>query len=292
MLSGGSPRWAGKARFVPEMLAAPLKWRKPQRVFVNSMSDLFHEDITDDQIAAVFGVMAACPQHTFQVLTKRPERMLKWFKWAAETGKGLPALIGEPVPNGATVEATLCGMYAKQHDALPVDRFILVAQGTAWPLPNVWIGVSTEDQDTANERVPLLLKTPAAVRFVSAEPLLGPINFCAAKDGATRPDVFHEKYTALGDLDWVIVGGESGPTSRQCEVENIRRIVRQCKRADVACFVKQLGSCYVDAENAVGGHQAKPPPEYGNLSRRLVDRKGGDMTEWPEDLCVREFPKA
>jgi protein gp37 len=131
------------------------------------MSDLFHEKLTNEEIAAVFGVMAACPQHTFQVLTKRAKRMREWFEWARATGRRpararLRAARRWP---GPTADRARGGRYLQQS-----------ATDVSWPLPNVWLGVSVENQDAADERIPELLRTPAAVRFLSCEPLLGPVD--------------------------------------------------------------------------------------------------------------------
>jgi protein gp37 len=155
------------------------------------------------------------------------------------------------------------------------EAFAEETDGEAWPIRNVWLGVSAENQETADERVPLLLQTPAAVRFVSAEPLLGHINFCYVPDDKTRPE-YSARYSPLGDLDWIIVGGESGPSARPCDVAWVRSIVEQCKEAGTACFVKQLGA----------------RPTILGLSAKTFDRKGGDMAEWPADLRVRQFPGA
>jgi len=156
-------KWTGVVRLIPAHLADPLRWRRPRRIFVNSMSDLFHESLTNEEIAAVFGVMAAAPQHTFQVLTKRARRMREWFEW-----------IG-------TANLDWLRTYAQRAlDPTFTKRY--VDRGTTWPLPNVWIGVSVENQEAADERIPDLVRTPAAVRFLSCEPLLGPVviaNGCA-----------------------------------------------------------------------------------------------------------------
>lgn len=261
-------KWTGEVRFVPEHLADPLRWQRPRRIFVNSMSDLFHEKVSNEQIAAVFGVMAAAPQHTYQVLTKRPKRMLEWFKWVSTRAERVSDL-----------EIRTCIAYA---DLYEVKRQHV--EYTSWPLPNVWIGVSAENQATADERIPLLLQTPAAVRFVSAEPLLGPIEF----DCISWPDGWRDPDDIVSDgvdplrfdrahLDWVIVGGESGVAARYCNLAWIRSIVAQCKAARVACFVKQLGR--------------RPFADVG-LPELPKDRKGADMIEWPEDLRVRLFPEA
>jgi protein gp37 len=232
------PRWIGEARFVPEALGKPLHWRKPRRVFVNSMSDLFHDDITFEQIAAVFGVMAATPHLTYQVLTKRPARMVEFFRWMVRP-----------------------------------------------PLPNVWLGVSVEDQRRADERIPLLLECPAAVRFLSVEPLLGPVYLdYAAFNGC-------DSFGSMPWIGWVIVGGESGPGARVCDLDWIREVVKQCRVAGVPCFVKQLGSAASDPKNGIAGAALKVPADFlDRVSKRLRDRKGGDMDEWPENLRVQEFP--
>ena len=257
------PRWIGKVELIESQLMLPLKWRKPKRIFVNSMSDLFHEALPDRAIDRVFAVMASCPQHTFQCLTKRPKRMLEYLD--------------------ATKRCAIPG--ANWWDKLP--------------LPNVWLGVSVEDQKTADARIPLLLRTPAAIRFVSYEPALGPVDFWKATEGTTDPlfgrgDVAH--------LDQIIVGGESGPGARPFDIAWARQTVRQCREAGVACFVKQLGTVPMMNENRwheeinatgiarlLNPRNAKYLPA-GYVPLAMEDRKGGDMAEWSEDLRVREFP--
>jgi protein gp37 len=286
----GKVDWTGVARFIPEEVDKPLSWRKPQRVFVNSMSDLFHSSLSNEEIAAVFAVMAVAPRHTFQVLTKRPERAREWFGWAAQ----------EPAKK-------LRDGYSAAGRIGPWLRLPPVLGDTDWPLPNVWLGVSVENQETADERIPLLLKTPAAVRFISAEPLLGPVDLsvglhmgrCASISPA--PDRFrcglpadHEghPHTALhpsgapwfgtAPLDWVIVGGESGPGARECRQSWLERVVADCREASVPVFVKQMGSAACDDVTWRGSQ-----PDF-----HFSDRKGGDPAEWPRSLQVREFPRA
>ena len=255
-------RWTGKARFVSDMVDRPLDWKLPCVVFVNSMSDLFHADVTNEQIAAVFGVMAACPQHTFQILTKRPERMLEWFKWIERFEH--PNILG-------CLHVSLCDAMQVQGDWDPDVLHCEELLSAEWPLPNVHLGVSCENQEAADERIPILRSIPAALRWVSAEPLLAEVKL------------------PLDGIDWVVVGGESGPGARQCCVEWIEKIVRDCKGALVPVFVKQLGAAYVDSANAIGGAQTKPVPEYGPITK-LRHAKGGDMSEWPVSLRVREYP--
>ena len=253
----------GEFRTAPDRLEDPLRWKKPRMVFVNSMSDLFGEGVSSEYITMVFDVMAACPQHTFQVLTKRPERMLEYFEHVAKNSLSMP-------------EAA-----------------------TKWPLPNVWLGVSVENNDYVS-RIEKLLRAPAAVRFLSLEPLLGPINLrrwtttrsdgvglcceCCWKDRCDQPwhhyraSCPHCKGSGIrsSSIDWVIVGGESGPNARPCGLRWIADIVAQCKAAGVPCFVKQLGS------NAwYGGKRIK------------LSGKGGDRTEWPAECqeWPREWPR-
>jgi protein gp37 len=220
-------------RLWPDRLDLPLRWRIPKRIFVNSMSDLFHEKVPTTFIAAAFDVMRKTPQHTYQILTKRHARMRSLARSAAF--------------------------------------------GEGWPLPNVQLGVSVEDQKWAGIRIPVLLDTPAAVRFVSAEPLLGPVDLtCCAGVDALRPDWTGGPGGGMSAphplLDWVIAGGESGPGARPCDLEWLRSLVYQCQQDEVPVFVKQLGSV---------------------LGRELgAGSKGGDWDAWPEDLRVREFPRA
>jgi protein gp37 len=273
------PRWSGVVRTVPEMLAEPLRWRKPCRIFVNSMSDLFHESVPDEYISAVFAVMAACPQHTFQILTKRAERMAAWFTNRSrapidDLTSAAYAVFSKTHPGGGATERATCP-----------------ARGAwTWPLPNVWIGVSVEDQQRADERIPCLLRIPAAVRFLSCEPLLGPLDL---KLHPMREGAGPRPFKASG-IDWVIIGGESGPGARPFDLAWGRSIVEQCKAAGVPVFMKQLGSQPVQEARGEfpGWHGPDAPPETWLELLRLRDPKGGDMAEWPADLRVREMPRS
>jgi protein gp37 len=242
----------GMVRCLPDKLSIPLKWKKPRRVFVNSMSDLFHEDVPSEFIAKVFAVMALCPQHTFQVLTKRAKRMQQ--RVAAGKFRGM-------VQEAATEFLAQTGLQELNE----------------WPLPNVWLGISAEDQQRADERIPWLLKTPAAVRFVSAEPLLGPIDF------GSHLSVTDEYAETWPDrrIHWLIVGGESGHGARPCNIEWVRDIVAQCSLFCIPTFVKQLGAYPFRRDTSL--------PNEGRL--KLRDKKGGNPAEWPADLRVREFPE-
>jgi protein gp37 len=202
----------------PEKLDIPLRWQKPRRIFVNSMSDLFHESVPDEFIRAVFGVMALAPHHTFQVLTKRADRMRDWL-----TGLGNNPLVyryGDP---------------GFEHIAF---MFKDGYPETSWPLPNVWLGVSVEDQATADERVPLLLQTPAAVRWISAEPLLGQIDLSRWLEFVIDPP---DCLDSARPIDWVVVGGESGPHARPMHPDWVRSLRDQCHAAGTPFFFKQWG---------------------------------------------------
>lgn len=204
----------------PAFLGQPLRWRKPRRVFVNSLSDLFHTDVPDEFIALVFAVMAEAPHHTFQLLTKRHGRMRSllsrpdWPLMVADAGCQLPDW-GVP-------------LIADEHWSPP-----------QWPLPNVWLGVSVEDQKYADLRIPALLETPAAVRWISAEPLLGPVTFRWA---TWAPIVNANNLDGLRSLDWIVVGGESGPGARPMHVDWARALRDQCAVAGVPFLFKQWGS--------------------------------------------------
>lgn len=220
-------RWTGKVVIDPRTLAKPLSWRKPRRIFVNSMSDLFHESLANEEIAAVFGVMAACPQHTFQILTKRAKRMSEWFEWVTSTHFPRPG-----VPPGEHV-CELIQRYAAGATSLS-DGFPVLRR-FQWPLPNVWLGVSVENQDAADERIPDLLATPAAVRFLSVEPMIGPVRLHAwlGREHGLR------QIGAPPGIHWVIAGCESGPGARPCDVEWLRPLRDQCAAAEVPFFLKQ-----------------------------------------------------
>lgn len=205
----GTPRRFTDVRCHADRLGQPFTWRKPARVFVNSMSDLFHEAVHHNFIAQVFAVMAQTPEHTYQVLTKRPNVMY--------------SLMTDPVFQAA-VEAEMQDRAAEH--GWCVDEL------ETWPLPNVWLGTSVESQDEAEKRIPFLWQLPAAVRFLSCEPLLGPLNLGFA----------------LAYVDWVIVGGESGPGARPMRSDWVRDIRDQCQSAGVAFFFKQWGEHEINGQ--------------------------------------------
>jgi len=251
VLNNGHRTFNGKINLDSDAITIPLRWKKPRRIFVNSMSDLFHERSTFEFIDMVFAVMALCQQHTFQVLTKRPKRMAEYLQ---RTGKSIEFLESAAREIGYTFKFT--DLDGRTHGMVP------------WPIPNIWLGTSVEDQQTADSRIPHLLDCPAAVRFLSCEPLLGAINLRLFSTGG------------LLNTHLVIVGGESGPCARQCHVDWIRSIINQCKNTNVPVFVKQLGA------NPVLGFD-------GGISLKdlIKDRKGGNPEEWSNDLRVREMPE-
>ena len=230
----GQAVWTGKIVETKQLLQ-PLSWRTPKRVFVNSMSDLFHENVTDEQRDRIFAVMALCPQHTFQVLTKRPERMKAYIE---RNRRSNPNNTSKAFA-GAILE--VLDEWGRATGALPCDF--------RWPLPNVWLGVSVENQAAADERIPLLLQTPAAVRFLSCEPLLGPVSLeeLPSASGIGRYlDALSNAGVDSGaiissKLDWIICGGESGPHARPMHPDWARSLRDQCQAAGVPFFFKQWG---------------------------------------------------
>lgn len=222
----GNAVWTGEVRLDNRALLQPFKWKRGRRIFVNSMSDLFHENLSDADIDRVFAVMALCPSHTFQVLTKRAERMRDY-------------LTKLPSRSLAVAQAAVWLGIWDDADGITITVNDLIDRG---PLPNVWLGVSCERQDEADERIPHLLHTPAAVKFVSAEPLLGPIDFHNLKTDLTELgwiDSF--KCIVPRHIDWIIVGGESGPKARPMHPQWARDIRDQCEAAGVKFFFKQWG---------------------------------------------------
>jgi protein gp37 len=214
---GSGPSWTGEIRVVHELFDQPLRWRKPRRIFVNSMSDLFHEAVDEVYIASILGVASAAREHTFQVLTKRAARM------------------AQVLNSKAFVEVVEDSHYMHTHTDFE------------WPLPNVWFGVSVEDQAAADERIPALLRTPAAVRWLSCEPQLGPIDLRLGDDYARRTHMLH----------WVVAGGESGPGARPMHPDWVRSLRDQCKAAGVPFFFKQWGNWLPALQDGAPEHEPR-----------------------------------
>jgi protein gp37 len=249
----GHAVWTGRINFDEATLLKPLKRRGATTYFVNSMSDLFHQAVTDEQIDRIFAVMALCPQHTFQVLTKRADRMRAYLSdpaWPSRVSDIVNAWPEKEIGHGNEFSGDFALCFGSQ-------------------LPNVWLGVSVEDQPAADERIPDLLATPAAVRFLSCEPLLGFIDLGAAwhgesalasecwgecnwcRNGASFPPLWNcqqgrqsgaDADKMRSGVDWVICGGESGPRARPMEAEWARLLRDQCASAGVPFFFKQWGN--------------------------------------------------
>lgn len=241
----------------PDRLSKPVHWRKPRRVFVCSLADLFHDEVPDHFIYDVFQAMYQAPQHVFQVLTKRPERLLAWYQ---------------------DFRAGFIG---------GTDRF-----DECWPLPNVWLGVSIENA-RYTWRADVLREIPAVVRFISAEPLLdslfegfdNPKKLRQFRDLGMDPCLRGRGPLDLTGIDWLIAGGESGPGARGCDLAWIRELREACREAGAAFFVKQLGSSPYTWEHPP--HLSRP----FRFAAEIRNSKGGDISEWPADLRIREFPR-
>lgn len=242
----------------PDRLDQPLKWKKPRRIFVNSMSDLFHEDVPDWFLFRTFNVMADSPHHIFQLLTKRPERMKEFVELRLQ------------------------------------DSFTDT-------LPNVWLGVSVENQRYADERIPLLLETPAAVRFISAEPLVKPVNV----QSYLRKSPTCEMCISTGcvncgcngcgqfGLDWVIAGCESGPKRRPMETDWARRLRDQCQAAGVPFFLKQIyvGGKRVELPELDGRVWAEYPSSRSSPMTPSIESQERDkLAELAAEVCACEDP--
>lgn len=264
----------------PERLAQPIRWKRPRKIFVNSLSDVFHEQVPNEFIDRIFAVMMLAPQHTYQVLTKRPERMREYFDVGDET-------IGLATMNYRQRRVMFAANMTAQE--LGLKKVMLPTQ---WPLRNVWLGTSVENARWRT-RIDDLRQTPSAVRFLSCEPLLGPLVCPSCKGwgfdvncdpsdptGQTPMQVPCQAFghEANHDLDlkgieWVIVGGESGPGARPMDESWVRDIRDACERQDVALWVKQMGEVWSRANLGHGGHAAT-------------------MEEFPKDLRIQEFPAA
>tara|TARA_R100000781_G_scaffold110309_4_gene75690 strand:- start:7486 stop:8535 length:1050 start_codon:yes stop_codon:yes gene_type:complete len=294
-------QWNGEVKMIEHKLDEPCRWSKPRMIFVNSMSDLFHPSVPFETIAAVFGIMAAASWHTFQVLTKRPERASQFFSWleAHPERSNFDTQKLQSTYPGAAWQPFLLAQAAA--DILPSEGAGLrVDLKGKWPLPNLWLGVSVEDQETADERVPLLLNAPAAVRWISAEPLLGAVDLTRI-NGCPTDDRYMDsgcvdalRCTHPSRVDWVVVGGESGPGARPMHPEWARGLRDQCKLAGVPFLFKQWGEFAPSPDGGLpddlpesAGHYFDEPHPPGKTWRfgkkrsgRLLDGRKWD--EYPE----------
>lgn len=246
--SKAGPVWTGEVRLNEQWLTQPLKWQKPRMIFVCAHGDLFHESVPDKWIDRVFASMALAHQHSLQVLTKRSARMRKYLADPRRpymiARRCLDLVIADPVAHGRLVKGECWPVISEGDPDDPSDVTL-----KTWPLPNVWLGVSVEDQKRANERIPDLLATPAAVRWISAEPLLGPVKLTRipATEGNITDALTGLTFSNMGlldehaGLDWVIVGGESGPGARPMHPDWARSLRDQCAAARVPFLFKQWG---------------------------------------------------
>ena len=274
------PVWNGQVRFNTKWIGLPLRWRKPRRIFVCAHADLFHEDVPDKWIDKVFAVMALAPQHTYQVLTKRAGRMKEYMKWNAYQW-GTPNTNEAVEWRGAMVERMAQKIYHDRTGEAPSMR-----PAVHLPLPNVWLGVSVEDQKRADERIPVLLDTPAAVRFISAEPLLGPVELYHP---IVRHLVERDSGGDIPRIDWVIAGGESGPGARPMHPNWARSIRNQCISGGVPFHFKQWGEWWP----YTGGHKQDHIFEDGQAMLRVGKKEAGrglDGRTWnqfPQEISTQ-----
>lgn len=276
--TSGGPVWTGEVRVVPGLVDAPLRWRRPRFVFVNSMSDLFHESVSNDVLDAAFAVMALSDIHTFQALTKRATRMQAYFDAGEDA---LRARWKKALPAAHRTEQNLARL-----DAVP------------YPLRNLWLGVSVEDQRAANERIPALLDTPAAVRWLSCEPLIGQVDLKAIDlpreeklDAlvGTVPLRYSPGGRQVNKIDWVVVGGESGKKARPMHPRWARILRDQCEDAGVPYFFKQWGTW--QPRESVEDTRNDPPDalhffkHLGLTARRYSKKQAGrllDGRQWDQ----------
>lgn len=259
----------------PERLVQPLNWARPRMIFVNSMSDLFHPDVPFEFIDKVFAVMALAQKHTFKILTKRPERMLEYYTLHFSRSKY------------AREASTFSGRRDSEGGG---DLSLSDGQ---FPLPNLWIGVSVENQQTANERISLLLRMPAAVRWISAEPLLGPIDLSEwikpmlrCRISGCPENIDCEEWEHGYKLHWVVAGGESGPYASPMHPDWAFSLLEQCNAANIHFFFKQWGEWVSPGLNGFGTHPGRiawidstgaflnPPPEDEDADCLTVKRVG------------------
>jgi protein gp37 len=309
--------------FEEKAIQEVLSRRKPTRYFWCDMTDMFMDGYPDEWIDRCFATMALTPWHTHLVLTKRADRLESYLR-EAPPAKGLP---GFREWSGALANVhdamvkifPIANAHALNSASAYMDKYFPEGDGfiRSWPLPNVHVGVSVGNQETADERIPLLLQTPAAKRFVSYEPALAAVDYsewlpvkpfhfsdCACLECSEN----RRRFSSDGEtryLDWVIVGGESGPKARPFDIAWARQTVEQCKTAGVPCFVKQLGRVPMMLDEdwrKLADETGLVPLLHVNNRKRvprgfvplaLGDKKGEDWDLWPSalnDLKVREFP--
>ncbi len=292
-LIASSGAWNGNIKLIHSILDKPVRWRKPRKIFVNSMSDLFHENLSDGDIDKVFSIMLACElfdrKHTFQVLTKRAERMHKYFTqrspeelvmaWA-DAGLRLVVIDAGNTTFAEYVANQTCHDWNEYGPKYGSEYKPFGHLKNVFPLPNVWLGVSVEDQKTAYERIPFLLETPAATRWISAEPLIGPIDF----SGMWADPVVH--INMLEKLDWVVVGGESGKNARPIQPTWVRTIRDQCLAVEVPFFFKQWGEFAPNWFNDDSGNKIDGSEWIDRQGKKIAGRTldGKLWNQFPEAI--------
>lgn len=273
--SKAGPVWNGQVRFNEEFLLQPLSWKAPRMIFVCAHGDLFAEGVPDEWIDKVFAVMALTPQHTFQVLTKRPQRMRHYLVGDRNASNDDPHQPHQRILNAAY------GLIGNPDRFSPIAlhlRSMCEASEIPIPLPNVWLGVSAEDQKRAEERIADLLMSPAAVRWLSIEPFLGDIDLTMLDSGelarwnclirGDSKDAFGRHHRSGNAIDWVVAGGESGPGARPMHPAWARSLRDQCVTAGVPFFFKQWGNwtSVIDRDN-------DDPDWRADYSDRFNDRR-------------------
>ncbi|WP_272944395.1 DUF5131 family protein [Planktothrix prolifica] len=255
-------KWDGTVEFVESQLMKPFHWKKPKRIFIGSMTDISHKNIPDEWRDRIFSVIALNPRHTFQLLTKRPALMRDYLMGAKQRIRRAAVDLGRKL-----------NLSYETYEPYETCQF-------DWPLSNLWLGVSCENQAMADKRIPLLMQIPAKVRFLSCEPLLEPINlskFLPIEWSEIAED-WIESWPGIGSYstdypNWIIVGLESGSNARRCDLQAVHSIINQCQTAKVKVFCKQLGTVWAK--------------ESGTYKQ---DRKGASPELWDKSFNVQEFP--
>lgn len=282
-------KWNGQIKLVPAVLTQPIKWQRPRLIFVNSMSDLFHDSVPEAYIDKVFAVMALAKRHIFQVLTKRPERMREYCQKLQSRAFEVAGALME--------DGSICPFKEDSQAFHGADAEIqhAIMRG---PLPNVHLGVSVEDRATADERIRALCETPAAVRWISAEPLLGPIDIApwlekecpSCHCTSNHPHCPMCKLDRVPVIHWIVAGGESGPKARPMHPEWVRVLQEQCEAAGAAFLFKQWGewaggtggrSGFIYLQNGSNSCGDKNTHEWGcgAVSQRVGKKAAGRMLD-------------
>lgn len=255
-MTDAGPVWTGEIRLIPEAIDAPRRWTEPSTCFVDSMADLFHRDVPFPFIDGVYETIRECPQHLFIVLTKRIDRARQYYE----------------------THSSRCSS----------------GQAPASALPNLWLGLSAGNQTDLDRGIYNLLATPAAVHVLSLEPLCEMLDLshyltgvCQCHGAIDRDLSLHDCPYYKSRVDWIIVGGESGPSARACDIEWIRYVVKQAGGAGIRTFVKQMGADPVYVKRGIWDGN----PYAAQRGLRLRDQKGEDPSEWPEQF-PREWPEA